>query len=196
MLFIWVIIWLWCKISCVWNNSGPVSSNLVESEEPHLAQPSSHAAQRLLKQHSSDHNAANLTFCVKEVASNRATWAVSIEIQDVRVAKSHQLEFPPFSDEEMHLVQLCLQACTDISRVPGGVRDRWGNTDDAGRVPALEQLTKLRGRDMHRQPESSPWLNFYVMHCVTPQRPQDVGQIPWCQCRHGWWWFGNSSSKW
>lgn len=135
-----------------------------KSEEPHLAQPYSHATERHLKQHSNDHNAANLTFCVIEVAINIATWSVSIEIQDVRVAKNHQLEFPQFSDEEMHLVQLCLQAFTDISCVLGGVQDTWGNTDDADRAPALEQLTMLRERHMHRPSESSPWLNLYVVH--------------------------------
>lgn len=90
---------------------------------------------------------------------------VSIEIQNVRVAKNHQLEFPPFSDEEMHLVQLCLQAFTDISCVLGGVQDIWGSTDDAGRVPALKQLTMLRGRHMHRQSESSQ-LDGTSMWCI------------------------------
>lgn len=67
----------------------------------------------------------------------------------------------------MRLVQLCLQAFTDISCVLGAVQDIWGNTDDADRVPALEQLTMLRGRQMHRPSE----LNLYVVHVSLHKDP-------------------------
>lgn len=59
-----------------------------------------------LKHYGNDYNTENLTFCVKELDINTATWSVSIRIQDITFVKNHNIEPPPFSDEETHLVHL------------------------------------------------------------------------------------------